>query len=54
MSRHWNFNVLYQMEKALFESSETDIICLSRHTCFDLNEVREIQLHGFSDTSKHI
>ena len=41
------------MEKVLFESSQTDIICLNRHYLrgFDLNEIREIQLHGFSDTN---
>ena len=40
-------------KKVLFESSQTDIICLSRHylRCFDLNEIREIQLYDFRDTS---
>ena len=40
-------------KKVLFESSQTGIIFLSRHYLhgFGLNEIREIQLHGFSDTS---
>ena len=40
-------------KKVLFESSQTNLICLSRYYLrgFDLNEIRQIQLHGFSDTS---
>lgn len=40
-------------KKVLFESSQTDIICLSRYYLrgFELNKIRQIHLHGFSDTS---
>ena len=40
-------------KKVLFESLQRDTICSSRHYLrgFDLNEIREIQLRGFSDTS---
>ena len=57
MKIDWDVSLAIEIDnkwkKVLFESSQTDIICLSRHYLpgFDLNKIREIQLHGFSDTS---